>query len=75
MSFELEMDNSKGTIHDILGVSDERQRQIKDIIIKCWREEDLVTDAMSGIAQKCNTLNELALAMMGLGQLMNELRR
>ena len=75
MSFKLETDNSKETLHGALGVSDERQEQLKVIIIESWKKEYLVTDTMSRIAQECNTLNELALAMVGLGQLMNELRK
>ena len=75
MSFKLETDNSKETLHGVLGVSDERKEQLKVIIIESWKKEYLVTDTMSRIAQECNTLNELALAMVGLGQLMNELRK
>ena len=75
MNFKLEMDNSKETLNGSLGVSDERQEQLKVIIIESWKKEDLVTDSMIRIVQECNTLNELVLAMVGLGQLMNELRR
>ena len=75
MSFKLETDNSKETLHGALGVSDERQEQLIVIIIESWKKEYMVTDTMSRIAQECNTLNELALAMVGLGQLMNELRK
>ena len=75
MSFKLEIDNSKETLYDVLGVSEERKEQLKVIIIESWKKEDLVTDAMRRIAQECNTINELVLAMVGLGQLMNELRK
>ena len=75
MNFKLETDNSKETLNGALGVSDERQEQLKVIIIESWKKEDLVTDSMIRIVQECNTLNELVLAMVGLGQLMNELRR
>jgi len=75
MSFKLEMDNSKETLYDVLGVSEERKEQLKVIIIESWKKEDLVTDTMRRIAQECNTINELVLAMVGLGQLMNELRK
>ena len=75
MSFKLEIDNSKETLYDVLGVSEKRKEQLKVIIIESWKKEDLVTDAMRRIAQECNTINELVLAMVGLGQLMNELRK
>ena len=75
MNFKLELDNSKENLHDVLGISTERQDQIKDIIVKAWKEETLVTSTMDRIAQQCNTLNELAIGMMGLGQLMNALRK
>ena len=74
MNFKLELDNSKENLHDVLGISTERQDQIKDIVIKCWKEETLVTNTMDRIAQQCNTLNEVCLGMLGLGQLMNALR-
>ena len=73
MSFKLELSNSKETIHDTLGISDERQNEIKTIIIEAWTREKFVTDAMESIASQCNTINELALGMLGIGQLMRVL--
>ena len=75
MSFKLELNNSKETIHDVLGISDERQNEIKTIIVKAWTHEEFVTDTMESIASQCNTINELALGMLGLGQLMRSLAK
>ena len=73
MSFKLELNNSKETIHDVLGISYERQNEIKTIIAEAWKHEEFVTDTMESIASQCNTINELALGMLGLGQLMRAL--
>ena len=75
MNFKLELDNSKENLPDALGISTERQDQIKDIIVKAWKEEELITNTMDRISQQCNTLNELVIGMVGLGQLMNALRK
>ena len=75
MSFKLELNNSKETIHDVLGISDERQNEIKLIIIGAWTHGKFVTDSMESIASQCNTINELALGMLGLGQLMRSLAK
>ena len=69
MNFTITTDEDKGTLHDNLGISRERAEQIRDIVVIAWRGSDSVTYAMKLASEGVHTLNELALAMLMIGQI------
>ena len=68
MNFTITRYDDKGTLHDNLGISRERADQIRYIVVTAWKESDAVTSAMKLASEGVHTLNELALAMLMIGQ-------
>ena len=68
MNFTVTTYDDKGTLHDSLGISRERADQIRDVVVTAWGEADSVTRAMKLASEVVHTLNELALAMLLIGQ-------
>lgn len=56
-------------MHDSLGIERGRADEIADITIAAWRKGKTVTESMKIAAESCDTINELALAMLITGQI------
>ena len=69
MSFSLKEDTTKELMNEVLGISQERAKEIEKIIKTAWNESDTITGSMKKVCEQCNTVEEVVLGMFALGQI------